>query len=438
MSFTSISRKRLDKRRTTLVSVVFCHLRADRRPRRQEATSANFWQSAEPMRTARWGLAATAFRGAILVVGGVDKNGRFLNTVEMFTPPDAHSSLGQWKEQAGKQEPSCRFTLLTSSNAVFALGDAHSSLGQWKEQAGMQEPRCRFTLLTSSNAVFALGATNLDATIFKQLFLQWLPPSVQAILAPNIPSSTLQMPAETADRILEYYQPPVMVNVASRSTITPTIEDVVKRLDALTLEVFQLRATRVYNPRSPAITRRPRSPTPNQPTVDGFCWYNHNYGSNSHRCHSPCGRAFAILDQLDNDVYSVPRATNITYSLTTASIFQSLQREFSRFPEPWVARAALHERHQHAGESVVEFQRHLRILDKKAYPEDSCAALDDRILENFVDDIVRFDDSSSETLLAKKNSRRLTSSSPEMEKLSSNGDRLPKPEKLTTYDDYDL
>ncbi|BHF82410.1 hypothetical protein SprV_0802554800 [Sparganum proliferum] len=128
----------------------------------------------------------------------------------------------------------------------------------------------------------------LDATMFKQLFLQRLPPSVQAILAPNIPSSTVQTLAETADRILEYYQPPVTVNVASRSTIVPTIEDVVKRLDVLTLEVSQLRTTRGYNRRSPAITRRPRSPTPNQPTVDGFCWYHHNYGSNAHRCHSPC------------------------------------------------------------------------------------------------------------------------------------------------------
>ncbi|BHF85126.1 hypothetical protein SprV_1002828500 [Sparganum proliferum] len=89
----------------------------------------------------------------------------------------------------------------------------------------------------------------LDATMFKQLFLQRLPPSVQAILAPNIPSSTVQTLAETADRIFEYYQPPVTVNVASRSTIVPTIEDVVKRLDALTLEVSQLRTTRGYNRR---------------------------------------------------------------------------------------------------------------------------------------------------------------------------------------------
>ncbi|BHF66428.1 hypothetical protein SprV_0200944500 [Sparganum proliferum] len=60
-------------------------------------------------------------------------------------------------------------------------------------------------------------------------------------------SSHLAMLAETADRILEYYQPPVTVNVASRSTITSTIEDVVKRLDALTLEVSQLRATQAFN-----------------------------------------------------------------------------------------------------------------------------------------------------------------------------------------------
>ncbi|BHF82359.1 hypothetical protein SprV_0802549600 [Sparganum proliferum] len=86
----------------------------------------------------------------------------------------------------------------------------------------------------------------LDATIFKQLFLQRLPSSVQAILTANIPSVTVQMLAETADRILEYQQPPVTVNLLSRSTITPTIEDVVKHLDALTLEVSQLRATRPF------------------------------------------------------------------------------------------------------------------------------------------------------------------------------------------------
>nr|VZI05128.1 unnamed protein product [Spirometra erinaceieuropaei] len=127
----------------------------------------------------------------------------------------------------------------------------------------------------------------LDVNMFKQRFLQRLSPSVQAILAPNIPSLTVQMFAETVNRKLEYYQPPVMVNVAIRSTIAHTMENVIKRLDALTIEVSQLRATLVYNHRSPAVTCHPRSPTPNQPTVDSFCWYHHNYGSNAHRFHSP-------------------------------------------------------------------------------------------------------------------------------------------------------
>nr|VZI01106.1 unnamed protein product [Spirometra erinaceieuropaei] len=42
----------LDKHRTALASVLICHLHAHWRRRRQEATSANFWQSAAPMRTA--------------------------------------------------------------------------------------------------------------------------------------------------------------------------------------------------------------------------------------------------------------------------------------------------------------------------------------------------------------------------------------------------
>ncbi|BHF85474.1 distal tubule morphoproteinsis [Sparganum proliferum] len=52
-----------------LASVEFCQLRADWRER---ATSSDFWQPAAPMRTARSGLAATHFRGKIIVAGGGD------------------------------------------------------------------------------------------------------------------------------------------------------------------------------------------------------------------------------------------------------------------------------------------------------------------------------------------------------------------------------
>ncbi|BHF77172.1 Kelch-like protein 36 [Sparganum proliferum] len=107
-----------DERRTQLASVVFCHLREDWR-RRLEATSADFWQSAAPMRTAREGHAATAFRGVILVAGG--------RTVEMFTPPDASSTLGQWTELTHMKESRCWFTLPATANAVFAFGGGNAT-----------------------------------------------------------------------------------------------------------------------------------------------------------------------------------------------------------------------------------------------------------------------------------------------------------------------
>ncbi|BHF71919.1 hypothetical protein SprV_0401498000 [Sparganum proliferum] len=102
-------------------------------------------------------------------------------------------------------------------------------------------------------------------------------------------------------------------------------------------------------------------------------------------------RSLAILGQLDSDVYAVARAANITSSLIIATIFERLRREFGRSPMPWVARATLRERRQHSGESVVDFQQHLRVLAKQAYPDDSCAALEDRIIDNYVDGVANLD-----------------------------------------------
>nr|VZI37400.1 unnamed protein product [Spirometra erinaceieuropaei] len=104
---------------SVLASVEFCHLRADWR---QRATSSDFWQPAAPMRTARSRLAATHFRGKIIVAGGYD-GGKRLNVVEMFTPPDARCPQGQWTDLAGMKEPRAIFALLTSTDdAIFALG----------------------------------------------------------------------------------------------------------------------------------------------------------------------------------------------------------------------------------------------------------------------------------------------------------------------------
>ncbi|BHF85914.1 hypothetical protein SprV_1002909000 [Sparganum proliferum] len=109
---------------SSLASVEFCQVRADWRER---ATSSDFWQPAAPMRTARDALAATHFRGKIIVAGGNDGE-KDLDVVEMFTPPDATCPQGQWTELAGMKEPRAYFALLTSNDdAVFALGNDASS-----------------------------------------------------------------------------------------------------------------------------------------------------------------------------------------------------------------------------------------------------------------------------------------------------------------------
>nr|VZI12673.1 unnamed protein product [Spirometra erinaceieuropaei] len=104
-----------------LASVEFCNLGVDCR---EKLTSADFWLPAAPMRTARWGLAATPFKGKILVAGGRDSKEKNVNVVEMFTPPDAKSPLGQWTELTGMTETRSWFTLLAFANTIFALGSS--------------------------------------------------------------------------------------------------------------------------------------------------------------------------------------------------------------------------------------------------------------------------------------------------------------------------
>nr|VZI46193.1 unnamed protein product [Spirometra erinaceieuropaei] len=103
-------------------SVEFCHLRADWR--HVEASSVgtdDFWLPAAPMRNARAFLAAAPFRGRIIAAGG-QKNGKAVNIVEMFSPPDAICPLGQWTELARMKHPRSSPAILTSADAVFVLG----------------------------------------------------------------------------------------------------------------------------------------------------------------------------------------------------------------------------------------------------------------------------------------------------------------------------
>nr|VZI49291.1 unnamed protein product [Spirometra erinaceieuropaei] len=102
-------------------SVEFCQLRADWQGKATSSSTDEFWLPAAPMRTARAFFSATHFRGRILAAGGFDGNTK-VNVVEMFSPPDTRCPLGQWTDLAAMKQPRSYFTLLTTRDAVFALG----------------------------------------------------------------------------------------------------------------------------------------------------------------------------------------------------------------------------------------------------------------------------------------------------------------------------
>nr|VZI10414.1 unnamed protein product [Spirometra erinaceieuropaei] len=139
-----------------LASVVFCNLRADWREKATAGRTVDFWQPAAAMRTARSDLAATPFRGAILVAGGYDGQ-RSLNVVETFSPPDAGNPIGQWTELAGMEQPRRLFTLLTSANTVFALDNPRSN-----------RPERSTALMARELARYKVDITALSETRFSE------------------------------------------------------------------------------------------------------------------------------------------------------------------------------------------------------------------------------------------------------------------------------
>ncbi|BHF74260.1 hypothetical protein SprV_0401734500 [Sparganum proliferum] len=107
---------------STLASVEFCHLRADWQKKATSASTADFWLPAAPMRTARAYLAATHFRGRVIVAGGKNAN-KIVNVVETFSLPDTTCPLGQWTDLAAMKQPRRSFALLATTDAIFALGN---------------------------------------------------------------------------------------------------------------------------------------------------------------------------------------------------------------------------------------------------------------------------------------------------------------------------
>ncbi|VDN30959.1 unnamed protein product [Dibothriocephalus latus] len=98
-------------------------------------------------------------------------------------------------------------------------------------------------------------------------------------------------------------------------------------------------------------------------------------------------RSTAVLECVDDQVLIVAMACKITSSLTTVTIFERLRREYGVPSTPWNTRKTLTGRKQLTGGSVGEYQRRLRVLARKAYPDSSFANLETKILDIFIEGV---------------------------------------------------
>ena len=136
-----------------------------------------------------------------------------------------------------------------------------------------------------------------DKGFLQQIFVEKLPPMVQAVLAAAPSSSTLQELADLADKVTEAYAVPPSVSVVQRPpSAVPT--DVLQQLIRTQSEMqeefralrLEMRSRNSSRGRSPGRGRR--SSSRRSPSADdsdcGLCWYHRVWGERAERCREPC------------------------------------------------------------------------------------------------------------------------------------------------------
>nr|VZI00432.1 unnamed protein product [Spirometra erinaceieuropaei] len=113
-----------------LASVEFCCLQADWSNTIETARTEDFWRPLAPMRAPRYAHAAVAFKGKIIVAGGLavdeDDSHNEQSVVEIFSPPDAECPLGEWTRVVDLLVPRSYFSLLVYKGRLYALGDGNT------------------------------------------------------------------------------------------------------------------------------------------------------------------------------------------------------------------------------------------------------------------------------------------------------------------------
>ena len=145
-----------------------------------QETQLTTWNPIHPFLNARRAFAAANSQHHIYLLGGVDKDGRYLNSVE-FAPIHDDGSLGTWQETTPLNN--ARFYLSASiiDNYIYAIGGADGPLGEdnlpsatvekaeilpngqlgpWQLQAYLTTPRRGLQSVVYGPHIYALGGYN--------------------------------------------------------------------------------------------------------------------------------------------------------------------------------------------------------------------------------------------------------------------------------------
>ena len=133
--------------------------------------------------------------------------------------------------------------------------------------------------LRHMQALLGDKAYTFDQSVFKQLFLNHLPPSVRQVLA-AFPDENLQKIAEIADKVMETIVPTVQnVHIDNTtSTLQQTINALTTKVEDLSLQINQMKENQRARSRS-----RPR----NNANTDGVCYYHSRFGNRATKCTKP-------------------------------------------------------------------------------------------------------------------------------------------------------
>lgn len=134
------------------------------------------------------------------------------------------------------------------------------------------------------------GATQVQDNLLRQLWIQRLPPQVQAILQTQA-ETPLDKVAALADKILEVTPPPIPAAVSAIDTAqTSELSQLFKRVDELAQQMAALQSS--LRPRSrsrsrPGHYRHTRS-SPSPSGAQDLCWYHRRFQQNAQKCTPPC------------------------------------------------------------------------------------------------------------------------------------------------------